>query len=109
MARFYLALAIALARPGAAAAQTAASQERPPLGSSLTVDALGELPASASVFTLLDTSVPDVITDRAARALVQQPLDTLDFSRRAGLEDRQRRAARDQQIHNFLLPMVHSG
>src|SRR5262249_22620136 len=38
--------------------------ERPPLGSSITVEALGELPASASLFTLLDASIPDVITDR---------------------------------------------
>src|SRR5262245_50430767 len=77
MARFYLALAVALAVAAPAAAQSASppssqdnapprpsSQERPPLGSSFPVDALGELPSSASLFTLLDTSIPDVITDR---------------------------------------------
>src|SRR5262245_51352491 len=64
MARFYLALGVALALPAPLAAQPPSSQERPPLGSTFTVDALGELPASASVFTLLDTSIPDVITDR---------------------------------------------
>src|SRR5262245_20671860 len=64
MARFYLALAAAVSLPLGLAAQSPPSQERPPLGSSITVDALGELPASASLFTLLDTSIPDVITDR---------------------------------------------
>src|SRR5262245_28677564 len=64
MARFYLALGVALALPAPLAAQPPSSQERPPLGSTFTVDALGELPSSASVFTLLDTSIPDVITDR---------------------------------------------
>jgi hypothetical protein len=50
---------------GAAGAQTAPpSQERPPLGASFTVDALGALPSSASLFPLLDTAVPDVIADR---------------------------------------------
>jgi TonB dependent receptor len=40
------------------------SQERPPLGASITVGALGELPSSANLFSLLDTVVPDVIADR---------------------------------------------
>ena len=50
---------------GTARAQTPAtpSRERPPLGASFTVDALGGLPASASIFPLL-TTVPDVIGDR---------------------------------------------
>src|SRR5689334_11698751 len=65
IARFYLALAVAAAWTVAAAAQSPPPQERPPLGSTFTVEALGELPASASLFTLLDTSIPDVITDRA--------------------------------------------
>jgi hypothetical protein len=49
----------------AAQAQTPASpsQERPPLGSWFTVDALGRLPVTASVFPLL-SSVADVIPDR---------------------------------------------
>ena len=38
--------------------------ERPPLGASITVDALGGLPSSANLFSLLDTVVPDVIADR---------------------------------------------
>src|SRR5439155_22936719 len=40
------------------------SQERPPLGASITVGALGDLPSSANLFSLLDTVVPDVIADR---------------------------------------------
>src|SRR5262249_44793681 len=65
MPRFYLAFALALA-PSIAAAQAppTANQERPPLGSSFTVDALGTLPASATIFALLDTAIPDVIADR---------------------------------------------
>jgi hypothetical protein len=38
--------------------------ERPPLGASITVDALGGLPSSANLFSLLDTVIPDVIADR---------------------------------------------
>jgi hypothetical protein len=46
-------------------AQTPASvPERPPLGASITVDALGGLPSSANLFSLLDTVIPDVIADR---------------------------------------------
>jgi hypothetical protein len=48
-------------------------------------------------------------TDRAARALTEQALHPLGFSGRAGVEDREVRAARDQQVHNFLLTMVDSG
>lgn len=66
MARFYLALALAIGIPTAAAGQTSiqSSEDRPPLGSTLTVDALGFLPSSTTVFGLLDTAVPDVISDR---------------------------------------------
>jgi hypothetical protein len=45
----------------ASAQQTA---ERPPLGSILTAEPLGLLPASDNLFSLLDTVVPDVIADR---------------------------------------------
>lgn len=38
--------------------------ERPPLGSTLTIEPLGLLPASDSLFSLLDTVIPDVIGDR---------------------------------------------
>src|SRR6266545_2049784 len=68
--RFYRAAAIValVAIPGVARAQTSpappASQERPPLGASVTVDALGSLPSSANLFSLLDTVMPDVIADR---------------------------------------------
>ena len=58
---------MAIGVPVAARAQTsssATSKDRPPLGSSLTVDALGTLPAGANLFTLLDTTGPDVISDR---------------------------------------------
>jgi hypothetical protein len=69
--RFYLAAAFVAGSAAAAGAQAPAvpaangswEATRPPLGSSFTVDALGALPSSASLFTLLDTSVPDVITD----------------------------------------------
>jgi hypothetical protein len=54
-----------LAAAGAAGAQTpTAFRERPPLGAEITVGALGDLPSSANLFTLLDTIVPDVIADR---------------------------------------------
>lgn len=70
--RFYPAVVLLAAAPALAAAQPPGAvnpppnghESRPPLGSSITVDALGALPASASVFTLMDTSIPDVITDR---------------------------------------------
>jgi hypothetical protein len=39
-------------------------QERPPLGSSITVEGLGELPSSATIYALLDTAAPDVVADR---------------------------------------------
>jgi hypothetical protein len=71
MPRFYRAAIItaaivAIAAPARAQARPAPqpSQERPPLGASITVDALGSLPASANLFSLLDTVVPDVIADR---------------------------------------------
>jgi hypothetical protein len=41
--------------------------------------------------------------------LVQQALDPLDFPGGARLEDGQRRAARHQQIHYFLLAMIDRG
>ena len=68
-----MALGVVLACGGIARAQTPAappqeqtakpSQERPPLGASFTLDALGALPISASLFPLL-SSVADVIPDR---------------------------------------------
>lgn len=58
-ARALLALLVCSAVP--AGAQPA---DRPPLGSSITIDALGLLPASDNLFSLLDTVVPDVIADR---------------------------------------------
>src|SRR6185436_8698643 len=42
-------------------------QERPALGASMTVEALGTLPSSANLFSLLDTVVPDVIAGSASR------------------------------------------
>src|SRR5262245_49741573 len=45
----------------AVASLTAAQPpERPPLGSTITIDALGRLPAPGNAFSLLDTAVPDV-------------------------------------------------
>jgi TonB-dependent receptor-like protein len=65
MRKFYLAPALLATFVTAAAAQApAGNHERPPLGSSITVDALGELPSSATIFALLDTAIPDVVADR---------------------------------------------
>ena len=73
MPRFYLALGAttaALLLSAAAHAQSSAPQgppapaERPPLGSSLTVDAFGSLPSTSTVFALFDTAVPDVVSER---------------------------------------------
>ena len=38
--------------------------ERQPLGYSLTSDQLADLPSGATIFSLLDTSIPEVISDR---------------------------------------------
>src|SRR4051794_33730263 len=51
------------ARPAAAQSKPDRG-ERPPIGSTLTADALADLPSGGSLFTLLDTVVPEVITDR---------------------------------------------
>ena len=50
---------------GTAGAQTREDVQVPPLGSTLTVNALADLPSSGgNLFTLLDTVIPEVITDR---------------------------------------------
>ncbi len=72
MPRFYptiLALILfggrALAQaPTAAPPSAAPAERRPPLGATFTVDPLGTLPASESIFSLLDTVVADTIVDR---------------------------------------------
>src|SRR5262245_47964792 len=72
MHRFYpgcgAAIAVAMLTAGPARAQEQEqaswpSRGRPPLGASFTVDALGTLPSSASIFPVL-TSIADVIGDR---------------------------------------------
>src|SRR5258706_16035749 len=67
MPRFYpvwlVVVGLACAAPAVAQTPASPSQERPPLGSWFTVDALGRLPVTASVFPLL-SSVADVIPDR---------------------------------------------
>lgn len=57
---------VALARAAGAQPPTTPPTlpERPPLGATFTVDAFSDLPASATIFSLLDTAVPDVIADR---------------------------------------------
>lgn len=63
----YPALLLAAVTASGVAAQTRdplLDGDRPPLGSTMTVAALGTLPAGATVFALLDTAVPDVIADR---------------------------------------------
>jgi len=48
-----------------AGAQTREQIQVPPLGSTLTVDALADLPSSGgNLFTLLDTVIPELISDR---------------------------------------------
>src|SRR5437764_10128689 len=69
MRRFYPVLlsGAVLASPLAArlGAQTPASaRERPALGSTITVGALGDLPASANALSLLDGAQADLISDR---------------------------------------------
>jgi hypothetical protein len=55
---------VAAAAPRAGA-QTREAIQVPPLGSTLTVNALADLPTSGgNLFTLLDTVIPEVITDR---------------------------------------------
>src|SRR5207249_739676 len=61
---FVMTWSVALAIPAAAAAQTTDHVERPPLGSTLTLEALSDLPSGGNLFTLLDTAIPEVITDR---------------------------------------------
>src|SRR5882724_11273545 len=72
MPRFYRAapsmvaalLACVVSAASAGAQTTAPASERPPLGATITVDALGGLPSSENLFSLLDTVIPDVIGDR---------------------------------------------
>src|SRR5439155_2617209 len=47
-----------------AASADAQPPERPPLGTTITIAALGNLPAAGNLFSLLDTAVPDLIADR---------------------------------------------
>jgi len=70
MPRFYrgraasIVAVVSLASTARLGAQTPRPPERPALGAAITVDALGSLPSSANLFSLLDTAVPDVIADR---------------------------------------------
>src|SRR5947199_3787443 len=82
MRRLYLpalALLCTIAAAPVAAQTTPDRIERPPLGSTLTVDALGDLPSGGNLFTLRDTGVPAVSTDRvdtggsATRAALASP------------------------------------
>ena len=58
-----IALAVTFATP--VAAQTSPNSPDPqPLGSTLTVDALSDLPSSASLYPLLDSALPEGIGDR---------------------------------------------
>ena len=61
---FVMTCSVALAIAAPAGAQTPDRIARPPLGSTLTVDALADLPSGGNLFTLLDTAIPEVITDR---------------------------------------------
>jgi TonB dependent receptor-like, beta-barrel len=67
MPRFYpgAAIVVFFAFITTASAQTPQTpRERPPLGAIVTVTPLGQLPSAGNLFALLDTLVPDVISDR---------------------------------------------
>ena len=59
-----VALAVMVAAPLGAQTPQPAPPDRRPLGSTLTVDALADLPASGSLHTLIDSALADVIGDR---------------------------------------------
>jgi len=66
---FMMVFAISLAAAGRASAQTAAQDrpgvgEGPPLGSSLTFDLLRDLPTSDNLFSVLETTQAEIISDR---------------------------------------------
>ena len=64
-ARAVAAVAIAAWLVPEAHAQTPQpAAERQPLGNSLTSDALADLPSGATIFSVLDTAIPEVISDR---------------------------------------------
>ena len=58
-----LAVASCLA-PALQAQSPQPATERQPLGNSLTGDALADLPSGATIFSLLDTVIPEAISDR---------------------------------------------
>jgi hypothetical protein len=69
MGRFYLdrrvlLVLLACVWPAAAGGQTPMAMEPPVLGNTLPIDAIADLPSGGNLFTLLDTSVPQVITER---------------------------------------------
>jgi hypothetical protein len=55
---------IACLAPAVRAQNPPPATERQPLGNSLTGDALADLPSGAMVFSLLDSAIPEVISDR---------------------------------------------
>src|ERR671925_1388662 len=50
--------------PAPVQSQTVMTMEPPVLGNTLPVEALSDLPGGANLFTLLDTAIPQVITER---------------------------------------------
>ena len=64
--RIFAAAAAALFATIGVSAQTqnGAAEDRPPLGSTITVDALANLPSSQSLSSLIDVSIPEVVGDR---------------------------------------------
>jgi hypothetical protein len=58
------ALAIVVCLTPVLQAQSPPAAERQPLGNSLTGDMLADLPSGATIFSLLDTAIPEVISDR---------------------------------------------
>ena len=58
-----LALGVTIAQPAYTQTSSPQASDRPPLGSTVTADLLADLPASASLYSLLDSVTPDVIGD----------------------------------------------
>src|SRR3989442_7790346 len=64
VSRFAMVAVIAWLMPAVHAQTPQPAAARQPLGNSLTSDALADLPSGATIFSLLDTAIPEVISDR---------------------------------------------
>jgi len=64
VSRFAAVVVIVWLTPAVHAQAPQAAAERQPLGNSLTSEELMDLPSGATIFSLLDTAIPEVISDR---------------------------------------------